>query len=242
MQENGWLDRTEKLIGREAIKKLAQSRIAVIGLGGVGGNCAEGLARAGVGQILVIDHDIIDSSNRNRQLFATAQTIGKQKSAVAVERLSEVCPECTVTPIDMFYSSENRETLFNWNPDFVIDAMDTVTAKLDLIATCTERNIPVLSCMGTGNRLDPTAFRVGDIAETAGCGCGLAKVMRRELRRRGILSLPVVYSLEEPLKAQANSACAGRHSPASISFCPPVAGYILASYAVRYLIGPIPKK
>lgn len=231
-----WKSRTQLLIGSEAIEKLSRSRIAVIGLGGVGGAAAEALCRAGIGSLLLFDHDTISETNLNRQLFATRDTIGCSKAVAARERLLSINPRCEIQLEESFYSSENRTPLLTYQPDFVIDAIDTVSAKLDLAVFCKQQNLPCVVCLGTGNRLDPSAFRLGDISDTAGCGCGLARVMRRELKKRGIISQPVVYSTEPPLTAVCLDSENGRHAPASISFCPPAAGCLLASYAVRQLI------
>lgn len=231
-----WKSRTELLIGSEAMEKLNGSRVAVIGLGGVGGAAAEALCRAGIGSLLLFDHDTISESNLNRQLFATRDTIGCSKAAAAKERLLSINPSCEIQLEESFYSVENRAPLSAYRPDFVVDAIDTVSAKLDLAVLCKEQSIPSIVCLGTGNRLDPSAFRIGDISDTAGCGCGLARVMRRELKKRGVTSQPVVYSTEPPLTAVCPDSENGRHAPASISFCPPAAGCLLASYAVCRLI------
>ncbi len=231
-----WLDRTELLIGAPALRRLGKARVAVIGLGGVGGAAAEAVCRAGVGSLLVMDHDVVDITNCNRQLFATAQTVGMDKCRAAADRLLSINPALDLISLPKFYGEETREELFEFCPDFVIDAIDTVTSKLDLAQACRERQVPLVMCMGTGNRLDPTAFCTGTIEDTAGCGCALARVMRRELKRRGITGQPVVYSVEPPLKRVAQDSPQGRHSPASISFCPPAAGYALASYVINQLM------
>lgn len=229
------LDRTTALIGENAVAVLQKSRIAVLGLGGVGGACAEALARCGVGTLILMDHDTVDITNLNRQQFATADMIGRPKTESAVKRLSAAAPGCTAVPVNAFYSADDRETLFSLQPDLIIDAIDTVSAKLDLAAECRKRNIPSITCLGTGNRLDPGAFRLGVIEDTAGCGCGLARVMRRELKKRGLSNQPVLYSTELP-RPVVTDASNGRHSPASISFCPPAAGLLLASWAVHKLL------
>lgn len=230
-----WLERTELVLGEARLRRLANARVAVIGLGGVGGAAAEALVRAGVGHMLFIDGDTVDDTNRNRQLLATAETVGMDKISAAEGRYRAINPDGDFTFKKEFYLPENSAWLYDWQPDYIIDAIDTVTAKLDIAKQCKTRKIRLIACLGTGNRLDPERLRLGDITETAGCGCPLAKVMRRELRRRGIEHLPVLFSTEEPAKAIAESA-AGRHPPGSISFVPPVAGYIIAGKCIRDII------
>lgn len=232
---NHALDRTKALIGEESAALLQTKRIAVIGLGGVGGSCAEALARCGIGSLILMDHDVVDETNLNRQQFATIDVIGQNKTDAAQKRLSLAAPDCTLFPVNEFYSAETREALFSLCPDLVIDAIDTVTAKLDLASACRERGIPSITCLGTGNRLDPSAFRLGIIEDTAGCGCGLARVMRREFKKRGLTAQPVLYSTETPHNVVCDTQN-GRHSPGSISFCPPAAGLLLASWAVQKLL------
>ena len=211
-----WLARTNALIGSAALERLAASRVAIV-------------CRAGVGTLLLVDHDTVDITNLNRQLFATAESVGTSKCQAAAQRLSSITTDCHLVLFDRFYSPEDNAFLWDSSPDFIVDAIDTVSCKLDLIEQAVRRGIPIISSMGTGNRLDPTRFRIG-------CGCGLARVMRRELKKRGIPSLPVVYSTEQPAAVQSGEQN-GRHIPASISFCPPAAGYCLASYVVRRLAG-----
>ena len=230
-----WLERTELVLGETRLRRLANARVAVIGLGGVGGAAAEALVRAGVGHMLFIDGDTVDDTNRNRQLLATTETVGMDKTSAAEGRYRAINPDGGFTFKKEFYLPENSAWLYDWQPDYIIDAIDTVTAKLDIAKQCKTRKIRLIACLGTGNRLDPERLRLGDITETAGCGCPLAKVMRRELRRRGIEHLPVLFSTEEPAKAIAESA-AGRHPPGSISFVPPVAGYIIAGKCIRDII------
>lgn len=230
-----WLERTELVLGEMRLRRLANARVAVVGLGGVGGAAAEALVRAGVGHILFIDGDTVDDTNRNRQLLATTETVGMDKISAAEGRYRAINPDGDFTFKKEFYLPENSAWLYDWQPDYIIDAIDTVTAKLDIAKQCKTRKIRLIACLGTGNRLDPERLRLGDITETAGCGCPLAKVMRRELRRRGIEHLPVLFSTEEPAKAIAESA-AGRHPPGSISFVPPVAGYIIAGKCIRDII------
>ena len=182
-----------------------------------------------------MDHDIVDETNLNRQQFATIDVIGQNKTDAAQKRLSLAAPDCTLLPVNEFYSAETREALFSLYPDLVIDAIDTVTAKLDLAAACRERGIPSITCLGTGNRINPSAFRLGVIEDTVGCGCGLARVMRRELKKRGLIKQPVLYSTEAPRTVVCDTQN-GRHSPGSISFCPPAAGLLLASWAIQRLL------
>ncbi len=230
-----WYDRTKILIGDNNFDKLQDSQVAVIGLGGVGGACAEALCRSGIGTLIIMDHDTVDITNINRQLIATTKTVGQQKAVALKERLLSINPDCNIIILNEFYNDETKEQLFSHSPSFIVDAIDTVSSKLNLAVECKLRGINLVSSMGTGNRLDPTQFRLGTIEDTAGCGCGLARVMRRELKRREIANLPVLYSLEVP-KAIISDSSNGRHSPASISFCPPVGGYILASFVVNSII------
>ena len=230
------LERTELFLGKEALEKLKNARVAVIGLGGVGGSAAEAVLRAGVGNLLLVDGDEVDKTNLNRQLLATYETVGMDKTAAAKLRFEKIAPDCNVTYKKEFYLPENSAFLYNWKPDYIIDAIDTVTAKLHIAEECKNRGIKLIMCLGTGNRLDPEKLRIGDISETAGSGCPLAKVIRKELKKRGIEKQTVLFSTEEAKKAALNSEN-GRHSPGSISFVPPVAGYILAGKCVRDIIG-----
>lgn len=217
--------RTEPVIGREGLDKLWNSRVAVFGIGGVGGFAVEALVRAGVGTIDIIDKDEVDVTNINRQIIATQKTVGMDKVQVMKERILEIDPDVTVHAHKCFFLPETEWDFSVY--DYVIDAIDTVTAKLDLIERARSAGVPVISSMGTGNKLDPTRFEVTVIEKTS--VCPLAKVMRRELKKRGIRGLKVVYSQEEPLKR-------GERTPASISFVPPVAGMILAGEVIKDLI------
>ncbi|MEG0693688.1 MAG: tRNA threonylcarbamoyladenosine dehydratase [Oscillospiraceae bacterium] len=221
-------------MGEDAMQKLHTATVAILGVGGVGGACAEAIVRSGIGKLILIDHDTIDITNINRQLFATHDTIGESKVLVAKKRLTSINPDLQIEILSEFYNDETKELLFDLKPDFIVDAIDTVSSKLNLAVECKNRNISLIASMGTGNRLDPTKFTLGTIEETAGCGCGLARVMRRELKARGVTGLPVLYSTEYPMSVISSSEN-GRHSPASISFCPPVAGYIIASYVIKQL-------
>ena len=225
------------MVGREAVEKLKNARVAVIGLGGVGGAAGEALLRAGIGHLLFIDGDTVDDSNRNRQLLATAETVGLDKIKAAELRYRAIDPERDMTFIKEFYLPENSAFLYDWKPDYIVDAIDTVTAKLDIAEKAKEQGIGLIMCLGTGNRLFPEMLKIGDISETAGSGCPLARVLRRELKRRGIEHQTVLYSTEEPIKATVPGEENGRHAPGSISFVPPAAGYIMAGKCVRDIIG-----
>ena len=232
--------RTEMLLGTDAMKVLAGSRVAVFGIGGVGGHACEALARCGVGTLDLIDADTVEESNINRQIVADYETIGRFKTEVMEEKIRRINPEARVFRYDVFFDAAHASDMPFEKWDYVVDAIDTVTAKLDLICLCRERNIPVISSMGAGNKLDPTAFRIADIYETR--VCPLAKVMRRELKKRGIDHLKVVYSEEEPLTPAVEAPeTAGRVKkrsiPGSIAFVPSVAGLVLVSAVVRDLTG-----
>lgn len=232
-----WLERTRLLIGEDALQVLKTSRVAVLGLGGVGSAAAEALCRAGVGEMMIVDHDLVDLTNLNRQLLATTHCVGKVKCEVEAERLKSINPDLRLQPVREMYLPDNNRFLFEFQPDYVVDAIDTVTAKLDLAGRCREERVSLITCLGTGNRLDPGALRIGDISETAGTGCPLARVMRKELRRRGLEGQTVLYSTEEARTVRDPSLFSnGRHSPASMAFVPPVAGYLMASYVVRKLL------
>ncbi len=219
--------RTESLIGTENLEKLIKSKVAIFGIGGVGSFAVEGLVRAGIGEIVLIDKDTVDITNCNRQIHATTKTIGKLKVEAMKERVIEINPEIKVTYYNEFYLPDNGETLIDSSYSYIIDAMDNVTAKISLIRQSIKKNIPIISCMGTGNKIEPTKLKVEDISKTS--ICPLAKIMRRELRKNGILHLKVVYSTETP-KNQGNKEIS------SISFVPSVAGMIIASEVVKDLL------
>lgn len=231
-----WLTRTQALWGQEAINRLQQSTVAVLGLGGVGGSAAEALCRMGVGTLVLVDNDTVDITNLNRQVMATAETVGMDKAQAAAQRLHAINPQVNLVLKKEFYLPENSDFLYQCKPDLVLDAIDTVTAKLHLAQTCREKKIPLVASLGTGNRKDPSMLRWGDISQTAGSGCPLARVMRRELKKRGVEKQLVVYSLEEAAKTTVGQGENGRHSPASCAFVPPAAGYLLASVGVRLLL------
>ena len=231
--------RTELLLGREAMEKLARSRVAVFGVGGVGGYVVEALARSGVGALDLIDSDRISPSNLNRQLLALRSTLGRLKVEAAAERVRDINPACTVRCFPVFFLPETR-ALFDFTQyDYVADAIDTVTGKLALIEAAREAGVPIICSMGAGNKTEPSAFRVADLYETA--VCPLARILRKECRRRGIERLKVVYSEEKPLRPLGESAEAppeGRRAiPGSTAFVPAAAGLILAGEVVKDLIG-----
>lgn len=228
-------ERTELFLGKEPMEKLKNARVAVIGLGGVGGSAAEALLRAGIGHLLFIDGDTVDETNINRQLLATDETVGMDKTEAAKKRFCLINPSADMTFLKEFYLPENSDFLYDWKPDYIIDAIDTVTAKLHIAEECKKRGIDLLMCLGTGNRLDPEKLHIGDVSETSGCGCPLARVIRRELKKRGIVKQAVLFSTEEAKKAAIESEN-GRHAPGSISFVPPAAGYLLAGKCVRDII------
>ncbi len=212
------------LFGEEALKKLNSARVAVFGIGGVGGYVVEALARSGVGAIDLIDGDKVAESNINRQIYALHSTVGRYKTDVASERVADINPDCKVTSHTLFYLPD---TEFDFSVyDYVVDAIDTVTGKLAIIENAKRANVPVISCMGAGNKKDATAFEVADVYSTS--VCPLARVMRRELKKRGIENLKVVYSKEEPVKSGS--------VPASCAFVPSVAGLIIAGEVIKDII------
>lgn len=224
--------RTEYLIGKDNLEKLKNSKVAVFGIGGVGSYVVEALSRAGVGSFVLIDSDVVSISNINRQLIATFDTIGRNKVDVAKERILSINPNAAVQTYCEFFLPGNSNILDN-SIDYIVDAIDTVTAKIELVLQAKKLNIPIISSMGTGNKLDPTKFQISDIYKSS--VCPLAKVMRKELRFRNIDSLKVLYSKEEPIKTN-NIGENGKAIPASISFVPSVAGLIIASEVIKDLI------
>ncbi len=226
--------RTERLLGRPAMERLAASRVAVFGVGGVGGYAVEALARTGIGALDLIDGDRVTLSNLNRQLHATHQTIGRYKVEAAAERTLAINPAISVTPHRLFYMPECADEIDFSLFDYIIDAVDSVTAKLLLVQKAREAGVPIISAMGAGNKLNPAVFEVADIPETS--VCPLAKVMRRELKKRGIDHLKVVYSKEPPVKpAAAAGSEADPRTPASCAFVPAAAGLLLAAEVIRDL-------
>jgi tRNA A37 threonylcarbamoyladenosine dehydratase len=242
--------RTELLIRKEGIEKLQNAKVAVFGMGGVGSFVVEGLVRAGIGSFILVDDDKVCLTNLNRQIFATRKTVGKPKVEVAKERILDINPNAKVKTIQEFFMPDSEEFL-DESVDYIVDAIDTVTAKIELVVRANKLNIPIISAMGTGNKLDPTRFEVTDIFKTS--VCPLAKVMRKELRARNIKNLKVVYSKEEPLTPDQTLECscktgcicppgtvrkctAKNQVPGSISFVPSVAGLIIAGEVIKDIL------
>ncbi len=229
--------RTALLLGDEAIEKLKKARVAVFGVGGVGGYTVEALARSGVGAIDLIDNDRVSLSNINRQIIATHSTIGQLKVEVAKERVLDINPNCEVKTYPVLYMPETADRFDFSQYDYVVDAIDTVTGKIELVMRAQEKGTPIISSMGAGNKLDPTAFEVADIYKTS--VCPLAKVMRRELKKRGVKKLKVVYSKEEAITpvGEIEEDAQGRRSiPGSIAFVPSVAGLIIGGEVVKDIV------
>ena len=231
--------RTEMLLGRDAIEKLHSARVAVFGLGGVGGYAVEALARSGVGSLDLIDSDIVSISNLNRQILAAHSTVGMLKVDAARQRVLDINPDCVVRAYPIFYTPETADSFDFTRYDYIVDAIDTVTGKLALVERAVAVNTPIICCMGTGNKLDASAFQVADISKTT--MCPLARVMRKELAKRGIRHLKVVYSQEEALTPtgweEEAAALGKRQIPGSVAFVPGAAGLLLAGEVVRDLTG-----
>ncbi len=226
--------RTELLIGKEKIEKLQQAKVAIFGLGGVGSFVLEGLVRAGVQNFLLVDHDKIEKTNLNRQILATTKTIGRKKVEVAKERILEINPKAQVEIHQEFFMPESKG-IIEEGIDYIVDAVDTVTAKIELVIRAKKLHIPIISSMGTGNKLDPTKFEITDLYKTS--VCPLAKVMRKELKARGVESLKVIYSKEEPKPLQQSASHKKeRQVPGSISFVPSVAGLMIAGEVIKDII------
>ena len=227
--------RTELLIGKEALQKLQNSRVAIFGVGGVGGYTLEALVRSGVGKIDVIDNDKVSLSNLNRQILATGKTIGKFKVDVAEERALEINPKIEIKKHQMFYTPETSDMIDFSQYDYIVDAIDTVVGKLSLIEKAKEHNVPIICSMGAGNKMNPTQFEVSDISKTS--VCPLAKVIRQELKKRGIKKVKVVYSKEPPIKPLKSGELKGNHpAPGSNAFVPSVVGLIIAGEVVKDII------
>lgn len=236
--EEAWNSRTKLLVGADGADKLEQSTVMVLGVGGVGSYAAEGLARAGVGRLILVDPETISLSNVNRQIHSLRSTVGRYKVEAMQERIADISPTAKVDAVRLFYSPETVDELMTWakQADYIVDAIDTVSAKIDLAVRASEMGVPLISAMGAGNKLDPTRFEVADLAKTS--VCPLARVMRRELKKRGISHLRVVYSKEEPIVHDGvRDEVSGKVSPGSVSFVPSVVGMILAGEVVRALSG-----
>ena len=231
MEENQF-ERTALLLGKASVERVARKRVAVFGVGGVGGFVCEGLVRAGIGAIDIVDKDIVAISNINRQLIALHSTVGKNKVDVLEERLKDINKNLIIKKYKCFFLPETSETFDFREYDYVVDAIDTVTGKIELILKAKEAGVPIISAMGAGNKLEPAGFQVSDIYKTS--VCPLARVMRRELKKRGVDKLKVVYSKEEPIKPQFEEG--EEVVPGSISFVPPVVGLIIAGEVVKDLI------
>ncbi len=233
--------RTELLIGEEALEKLRNASVMIFGVGGVGSHCLEALARSGVGKLTLIDNDKVSVTNINRQSIAYHSTVGQYKTEVMKERIRDICPEIRVETYEMFVLPDNLDPLFEQagEPDYIIDAIDTVSAKIALAELAEKRGIPLISSMGTGNKLHPEMFRIADLFETS--VCPLCRVMRKELKSRGITRLKVLYSEETPIRTggrkTGEDTGARRAVPGSISFVPPVAGLLIAGEVIRDLAG-----
>lgn len=246
--------RTQLLLGEEAMKTLSEKKVAIFGIGGVGGYVCESLVRTGIGHFDIVDDDKVCLTNLNRQIIATRSTVGKDKVEVMKERMLDINPKADITVHKCFFLPENADQFPFEEYDYVVDAVDTVTAKIEIIMRCKEKGVPVISCMGAGNKLDPSRFRVADIYKTT--MCPLAKVMRREMKKRGVKNLKVVFSDEKPvtpiedmsISCRTNCICPPgaerkctdrRAIPGSTAFAPAVAGLILASEVVKDLVAEV---
>lgn len=219
--------RTARVVGESNLKRINNSSVIVFGLGGVGGAACEALVRAGVGTIGIVDKDVVDITNINRQIIATDDTVGLKKTNAMEKRLLSINPDVVIKKYDLFYLPETADEIDLTEYDFILDCIDNVTAKIELIIRAEEKGVPIISSMGTGNKLNPEMLEISDIYKTS--VCPLARVMRRELKNRGIKKLPVVYSKEEPVKTDSSV-------PGSMSFTPPVAGYLMCSYVIKKLM------
>lgn len=227
--------RTAALLGEEAVERLSLARVAVFGIGGVGGHVCEALARSGVGELVLFDRDVVSRSNINRQIIALHSTVGRPKVEVMRDRVLDINPDAVVETHQIFYTPENADTVPLEGFDFIADCIDTVSAKIELICRAQAAGVPIISAMGAGNKLDPSCFRVTDLAKTE--GCPLARVMRVSLRKRGITHLPVVFSPEPPaaIRGATPEEANRRSTPASVAYVPSVAGLVMAGEIIRRL-------
>ena len=231
--------RTELLIGEDGLNRLSNATVMVLGIGGVGSHCVEALARSGVGTLILVDNDKVSLTNINRQSIAYRSSVGEYKTKLMKSRIEDICEDINVYTHELFVLPENTKELFGQKVDYIVDAIDTVTAKLSVIEYAKEHNIPIISCMGTGNKLHPEMFEITDISKTT--ICPLCKVMRKELKNRGISKLKVLYSKETPIdvshKITGEDLGKKRSLPGSISFVPPVAGLLIAGEVIREIAG-----
>ena len=234
-KKEAWRERTALLIGEEGIDRLANARVAVFGVGGVGGYVVEALVRAGVGALDLFDNDTVSETNRNRQIIALCSTVGQYKTDVARDRALDINPDVKIASRHMFFLPENAHEVDFSAYDYVVDAIDTVAAKMELIRRCKAVGVPIICSLGTGNKLDPTGFRVSDIEKTS--VCPLARTVRNLCRREGIKRVKVVWSAEQPIKVTLPEEH-GRHAPGSISFVPAAAGLCIAAEVVKDLLRP----
>jgi tRNA A37 threonylcarbamoyladenosine dehydratase len=229
--------RTELLLGEEGMQKLRAAHVAVFGIGGVGGYVVEALARSGVGELTLVDNDVVSETNLNRQIIALHSTVGRYKTEVMAERIREINPDCKVHAVNLFYTDETKDRFDFSTFDYAVDAIDTLRGKLSIVEQAKQAKIPVISSMGAGNKLDPTAFEVADISKTS--VCPLARAMRRELKKRGLSGLKVVYSKEEPISVgdTGEDLPEGKKSlPGSVAFVPSVVGLIIAGEVVKDIV------
>ena len=230
--------RTEMLIGNEGMEKLKDAKVAVFGLGGVGSFVCEGLARSGVGNFILVDFDKVDESNINRQIIATTKTIGKYKVDVMKERILDINPEANVEIHNEFYLADSKSDIITGDLAYVVDCVDTIMAKIAIICKSKEIDVPVISCMGTGNKLDPTKFEIDDIYKTS--YCPLARIMKKDLKKRNIKHLKVLYSKEHPINTndcEINQNDKKHKVKGSVSFMPPVAGLMIAGEVIKDIVG-----
>ena len=229
------LSRAELLIGQVGLEKLRNAKVAVFGIGGVGSFATEALARSGIGHLTLIDGDSVAITNINRQLIATQKTVGQLKTEIMKQRIHEILPQTVVKTHSVFFTQDNRNLIDFSSYDYIVDAIDMITSKIILIEEAKKANVPIISCMGTGNKFDPSRFEVADISKTS--VCPLAKVMRKELKDRGIRGVKVVFSKEQPQKPCESLETGKRQTPGSLSFVPPAAGMVLAGEVIRCLVG-----
>ena len=227
--------RTQMVVGEDRFNKVIEKKICVVGVGGVGGAALEGLVRFGFKNIAIFDFDTVDITNLNRQIISTQDVVGQKKTLVAANRAKSITPDINIETYDVFIEKDNLHLIKEAKPDYVIDAIDSVKAKLDLIEFCHRENIPVISSMGTGNRLNATGFVIDKVEKTAGNGCGLSKVMRQELKKRGITGHTSLFYTRPPESKAVNSSN-GRHAPGSCPFAPNIAGLAVAQYVVNQLL------